>query len=279
MNYQPLFNFLEYLFPKTTSLSKKITDIKWIRKLVPNAPYLSIMLAIIILVWGIAAFDSNKFPINPQFIVFLGLAFWISLCLICAHFLKNKERSPAVPMLLSFFISIKGICTLLLFLAAQSQIKEMSKNLIQENTHFAQEIQSKIQERRVFINQKFQEHQSEFQKRLQKVEKSMTDLDRHFEGFKQTGKEMSEWMDARLARAEQETKEMDQVFWDSVHKRQAELEAERKKTPSFFNSQKQDETSSQEDAPSLDLPVICDGEKWLREHTKPEYLEESTNQK
>ncbi|HNA61931.1 MAG TPA: hypothetical protein PKW79_02520, partial [Rhabdochlamydiaceae bacterium] len=145
----------------------------------------------------------------------------------------------------------------------------MSKNLIQENTHFAQEIQSKIQERRVFINQKFQEHQSEFQKRLQKVEKSMTDLDRHFEGaferFKQTGKEMSEWMDARLARAEQETKEMDQVFWDSVHKRQAELEAERKKTPSFFNSQKQDETSSQEDAPSLDLPVICDGEKWLRE--------------
>lgn len=283
MSYQPLLNLLEYLFPKSLSQSKKITDIRWIQKFTPIAPYLSIAISLFILAWGIGSANPTKLPIKPHILVFLGVAFWTALCFVCAHLLKNKGRSPAIPLLISFFISIKGLFALLLFLGSQASIKEIRKDLIQENTKFASHVQSKIRDNRSFINQKFQEKESEIKKHQQKVAKSMEALNHHFEGaferFKQTSKEMSSWMDESLARAKEETKEMDQIYWDSVHKRQAELEAERKATPSFFKPKKQEEKPSQEETPSIDLPVICDGEKWLREHIKPEYLEGSTQQK
>lgn len=283
MSDKPIFNLLEYLFARSSSQNKRITDTRWIHRLALIAPYLSILISMLILAWGIGAANATKMPINPHFFVFLGILFWTTICFICAYFLKKKGRSPAVPMIISFLIALKGLFVLLLFLGLQSGIKEIGKELIEESTNFSQHVQSKIQENRSLISRKFQEKESEVQKHMQKISKSIEDLNHHFEGaferFKQTHKELSSLMHGRLAQAEQETKKMDQLFWDSVHKRQAELEAERKKTPSFFNSQKQDETPSQEDASCVDLPVICDGEKWLREHTKPEYLEGSTEQK
>ena len=169
-----IHKFLCYLFPHKNYSGKKITDIKLIRTFTHLGPWTAILGCLALLLWH--GFSSR--PEKTIFMTFLGfLCIWTFVFLVLSRKLYQKERSPAVTLMLANWFPLMGILASLFSLFMQKSMHDFRK----ANFHISKQVESKFQTQRTFLNQKSQEMEKEITEHIQNTREKLQSMNKTFD--------------------------------------------------------------------------------------------------
>lgn len=251
---------VDYLFPSKDFLGKKITDKSWVNVFIPIAPYTAIFMCGVLIYLGIVPKSPRPFLLIPQGFIATLATFWTLILFIVSQIIKKKHRSPAVPLFIANVIPVQAFLGLLLFIGFQSSAQ---KKFEPQHQQISQTVRDKIEEKRFFIAQKFQEtkttveeHQEDVQKSIDKMKEFQSGA---FERFRQTGREIDQYFAKAVAKSDQRWSEALTTFNnnrdEARDKREMEWEESRQqrlKTRTPLLGEKIEKTSVAEDVPSTE---------------------------
>ncbi len=199
-----VMQILNYLFPPESYQGRKITETRWFQKLNPVAPYTVVSIIVFILLWGLIFPHPTRFFLTPQFIVLLGIAFWMGLISIVVKLLRKRQRDPAFFLVIATFIAVRGLFTLIIFSTVQPMLKDAKVEMELEKQQISHEVQDKLSRSKEqmddiseLLHKRVQEHQA-------RVNQAFSQLDSR--------------MESRFDRFRRHDQENTQALWKIIEK-------------------------------------------------------------